>query len=106
MAKKTPNQVRSTMAQQSKIEQLMNKVPKGEGPILYDKTNYILMAVGVIMIIVGFLLMSGGTSQDPNVFDTSEIYSTRRITIAPIVILLGFIVEIIAVLKRPSVRVS
>ena len=80
----------------------MNKIPQGDEVMLYDKTNYILMVVGVVFIILGFILMSGGSNPDPNVFDPSVIYSTRRITIAPIVIVLGFIIEIFAVLKRPS----
>lgn len=71
-------------------------------PILFDKQNYLLMGVGLLVLIIGFFLMSGGKSADPNVFDESQIYSFRRITLAPIVILLGFAIEAYAILKKPS----
>jgi hypothetical protein len=83
-------------------EKLANLLPKGDGPILYDKNNYILMGIGVVFIIIGFALMAGGKNPDPNVFDAEEIYSFRRITLAPILIILGFIVELFAVLKKPA----
>ena len=60
------------------------------------------MLIGVAVMIVGFLLMAGGKSQDPNVFNTKEVYSTVRITIAPIIILAGFIIEIIAIFRQPK----
>lgn len=68
-------------------------------PFLFSKTNYLLMAVGVILIIVGFLLMAGGGSTDPNTFN-EEVYSFRRITLAPILIIAGFIIEFIAIFKQ------
>lgn len=60
------------------------------------------MLIGVAVLIVGFLLMAGGGSEDPNVFDPSEVYSTRRITIAPIVILLGLMIQIYAIFRQPK----
>jgi hypothetical protein len=75
----------------------------GGKTILFTKDNYLLMAVGAVIIILGMFLMGGGKNQDPNVFDTKEVYSTTRITIAPIVILLGFVVEIYAIFKKPAV---
>ncbi|MBX7227199.1 MAG: DUF3098 domain-containing protein [Chitinophagales bacterium] len=72
--------------------------------ILYDKTNYIIMGVGVAFIILGFVLMAGGGSADPNVFNEKEIYSTQRITVAPILVILGFIIEIVAILKKPAAK--
>ena len=59
------------------------------------------MLVGAALIIVGMLLMSGGKSADPNVFNPNEVYGFRRITLAPIVIILGFIVEVYAIFKKP-----
>lgn len=91
-------------SQTSGIESLVNKIPKGDSALLFDKINYILMAVGLVLIAVGFMLMAGGADVDPNVFDPNEVYSSRRITVAPIVVLLGFIVEIVAVLKKPSLQ--
>ncbi|HNE50137.1 MAG TPA: DUF3098 domain-containing protein [Chitinophagales bacterium] len=69
--------------------------------LLFDKTNYILLAVGGIFIILGFILMSGGNT-DPKVFNAAEIYSFRRITLAPITVLIGFAIVAIAILKKPS----
>jgi len=65
------------------------------------KENYILIAVGFLIIILGFLLMSGGGSDDPNVFNEKELFSFRRITLAPMVVLFGFIFEIWAIMKKP-----
>lgn len=73
--------------------------PKSE---LFSKENYILMLAGLVLLAIGFMLMSGGKSTDPKVFNTNEIYSNTRITVAPALIVLGFIVEIIAIMKRPS----
>ena len=67
---------------------------------LFNKENYMWMLGGVVLIILGFLLMSGGKSSDPKVFDPKVIYSTTRITIAPIVILLGLICEIVGIMKK------
>lgn len=66
------------------------------------KENYKLMIVGFIIIIVGFLLMIGGKSEDPSTFDENAIFSFRRITLAPLVVLAGFIFEIWAIMKRPK----
>ncbi|MCS6935635.1 MAG: DUF3098 domain-containing protein [Chitinophagales bacterium] len=73
-------------------------------PFVFDRTNYIMMIAGVMVILIGFLLMSGGATQDPNVFPKEEIYSFRRITLAPIVVMLGFAIEIFAILKRPNIE--
>src|SRR4051812_16813666 len=67
--------------------------------LLFDKTNYIIMAVGAVLIILGFILMSGGNN-DPKVFNEAEIYSFRRITLAPITVIAGFIVIVVAILKK------
>jgi hypothetical protein len=65
------------------------------------KQNYKLLLIGFVIIVVGFLLMIGGGSKDPNVF-SNEIFSFRRITLAPIVVLFGFVFEIYAIMKKPS----
>jgi hypothetical protein len=77
-------------------------VKKPAAAPLFDKENFTWMLIGVALLVVGFLLMAGGGSDDPNVFDASEVYSTRRITIAPIVILLGLAVEIYAIFRQPK----
>jgi hypothetical protein len=67
----------------------------------FGKINYILMLGGIALIILGFVLMIGGGSTDPKVFNES-IFDTQRMTVAPILILLGFAVEIYAILKKPG----
>jgi hypothetical protein len=64
------------------------------------KENYLYLAIGFAIIILGFLLMLGGGSKDPNVF-SEEIFSWRRITLAPIVVLFGFVFEIWAIMRKP-----
>ncbi len=68
------------------------------------RENYKLLAIGFGIIVIGFLLMLGGKSEDPNVF-SEEIFSFRRITLAPIVVLAGFIFEIWAIMKKPGKKV-
>ncbi len=70
------------------------------GKIVLGKENYYLILIGLVVIIIGFILMSGGKWDDPNVFPGDELYSTRRITIAPIVVIIGFAIEIYAVFHR------
>lgn len=65
------------------------------------RENYILLAIGFAIIVTGFLLMLGGRTNDPNVFD-EKIFSFRRITLAPIVVLAGFAFEIWAIMKKPK----
>ncbi|MBL7683292.1 MAG: DUF3098 domain-containing protein [Flavipsychrobacter sp.] len=76
--------------------------PKGNQTFLFDKSNYMWMIGGVVVILIGFLLMSGGKSEDPNKFNYEEVYSTTRITIAPLLILIGFAIEIYAIMKKPA----
>lgn len=66
------------------------------------KENYILLITGFAIIVIGFLLMIGGRSDDPNVFNEDEIFSFRRITLAPMVVLFGFLFEIYAIMKKPK----
>ena len=66
-----------------------------------DKINYTMIAIGFGIILLGFLLMIGGKSNDPNVFNPA-IFSFRRITVAPVVILFGFAFEIWAIMKKNS----
>lgn len=70
--------------------------------VLFAKENYILMIAGLVVLAIGFFLMAGGKSEDPKVFDPNEVYSTTRITVAPILIILGFVIEIVAIMKKPK----
>lgn len=70
--------------------------------VLFEKTNLKWMLIGVVVMALGFILMAGGKSSDPNVFDKTQVYSTTRITIAPIIILAGLVIEIIAIFRQPK----
>ena len=69
---------------------------------LFEKHNLTLMLAGAVVIAIGMFLMSGGKSNDPNIFNEKEVYSTTRITIAPILIVLGLVIEIIAIFRKPK----
>lgn len=69
-------------------------------PSIFSKDNYIWMAIGAVVITIGMFLMAGGSSSDPNVFNKDEVYSTTRITIAPILILAGLVIEVYAIFKK------
>ncbi len=64
--------------------------------------NYKYILIGVITTVVGFFLMSGGGSEDPSIFLEEELFSFRRITLAPFVIMIGFTIVLFAILKRPK----
>jgi hypothetical protein len=74
--------------------------PRGNQTFLFDKQNYLWFGAGLACILIGFALLSGGKSPDPHQFNYKEIYSFRRITLAPIVILIGFAIEAYAIMKK------
>jgi hypothetical protein len=80
----------------------MSKKNTGKENFALGKENYILLIIGFAIIVLGFILMIGGKSQDPNVFNEKEIFSFRRITLAPLIVLAGFIFEIWAIMKKPK----
>lgn len=90
------------MAKKSNIMKKNNKKPlhKQDLNFVFEKKNYIVMGIGLAVIALGFILMSGGGSDDPNVFNP-EIYNWRRIRLAPAVVLLGFAIEVYAILLNP-----
>lgn len=73
-----------------------NKVPDD----LFGKKNYTWIIAGLAVIGLGLILMAGGKSDDPNVFNPKEVYSTTRITIAPVLILIGLAMEIYAIFRK------
>ena len=84
---------------------LKSEIPSKQVPVqqvLFNKGNYILMLAGLALLAIGFILMAGGKSTDPKVFDPKVVYSTTRITVAPILIILGFIIEVVAIMKKPK----
>src|SRR6478736_6294740 len=78
------------------------KKTAGPAPELFAKENYKWMIIGGVIIILGMILMSGGKNQDPNTFDPKVVYSTTRVTIAPILIIAGLLVEIYAIFRKPK----
>jgi small-conductance mechanosensitive channel len=80
-----------------------SKAPRTTGMgTLFEKTNLQWMLIGVVVMAVGFILMAGGKSPDPNVFDKTKVYSSTRVTIAPIIILAGLVIEIVAIFRQPK----
>ncbi len=72
----------------------------GNANPLFGKENYRWMLIGLAVLALGFFLMAGGKSSDPKIFNADEVYSTTRITIAPMLIIAGFIIEIFAIMKK------
>jgi hypothetical protein len=80
-------------------------VPRGNQTFLFDKRNYMWFGIGLACILLGFVLLSGGKSPDPHKFNYDDVYSFRRITLAPIVMMIGFAIEVYAImLKRRDVE--
>ena len=80
----------------------MKKENVKENEFALPKENYKLLIIGFVIIVVGFLLMIGGGSKDPNVFNGKEMFNAQRIIIAPIVVIFGFVFEIWAIMKKPK----
>lgn len=69
---------------------------------LFGKENYIWIIGGIVVMLIGLAMMMGGDSKDPNVFSNNEVYSFRRITVAPILILAGLGIEVFAIFRKPK----
>ena len=69
---------------------------------IFEKDNYMWMLGGIVVMAIGLVLMVGGKSDDPNQFHPDQVYSTTRITIAPILILAGLVLEIFAIFRKPK----
>lgn len=74
---------------------------KPEKSFLFEKQNYLILLIGVVVIALGFLLMTGGNSTDPNIFN-EDVFSFRRIRLAPTVIFIGFGICIYSIFKTPK----
>lgn len=73
------------------------KNKKTNKTFVFEKKNYLIMIIGLLFIATGFILMSGGASDDPNVFN-HEIYNFQRIRLAPTLVLIGFAIQVYAIL--------
>ena len=87
------------MKKEGKIKN--DKAIKPEKEFIFQKKNYTVMFIGLALIVLGFILMSGGGSDDPEVFNP-EIFSFRRIRLAPTMVLIGFAIEVYAILLDPN----
>ena len=96
MAVKQPQQ----KEKQPATKAATSKVTDVPQEMIFDKSNYMIMLAGVVVILIGFALMYVPKNTDPNVFPADKIYSFRAITLAPIVVIAGFAIEIFAILKR------
>lgn len=73
--------------------------PQEKASFAFGKENYLLMIAGVVLTAVGMLLMTGGASDDPNKM-SEEIFDFRRLTVAPIVIVAGYVVVLFSIIKK------
>lgn len=97
------------MAQKGKQKDLKKPSPViekqqtgvGATGFVFGKQNYRLLFIGLAFIFVGFILMIGGGSDDPEVF-SEEIFNFRRLTLAPVLVLAGYVIEIFAIMKKPG----
>jgi len=78
-----------------------NQEKQSKPEFVFGKKNYLFMLIGIGIIALGFILMIGGGSNDPNVFNPA-IYNFRRIRLAPALVLIGFGVEVYAILRKPE----
>ncbi|NEV94610.1 DUF3098 domain-containing protein [Psychroflexus sp. YR1-1] len=82
-------------------ESKRKKEAKANEKFIFEKKNYKFMVIGLAVIALGFILMAGGGSDDPNVYNP-EIFSWRRIRLAPTLVLIGFGIEVYAILLKPK----
>jgi len=71
-------------------------------PSIFSKENYKWMLAGLVVMAIGMFLLAGGKSTDPNVFNKNSVYSATRITIAPLLIMAGLVIEIFAIFRKPK----
>jgi len=81
----------------------MKNSKKNNKEFVFKKSNYRIMIIGIVFIAVGFILMVGGGSDDPNVF-SNEIYNFRRIRLAPTLVLIGFGIQVYAILYKNKTK--
>jgi hypothetical protein len=87
------------MGGESKRKEVIKERKQEE--FIFEKKNYLFMIIGLVVIALGFILMSGGGSDDPKVFNP-DIFSPRRIRLAPIIVIIGFAIEVYAILLNPK----
>jgi hypothetical protein len=91
----------ATTKQPTKAPAATQSAPSRNTMFLFDRMNYYIIGGGILLLIVGYLLMSGG-AQPKDQFNPEEVYSFRRITLAPIIVVLGYVVIGYGIMKRPK----
>ncbi len=96
----------SSSAKKARLKPTVSKSRQGSKtvakmPLIFGWANYRIMILGILIITLGMLMMMGGSMPSPDVWDESLIYSFRRITLAPFLIVVGFCVEVYAIFKKP-----
>jgi hypothetical protein len=72
----------------------------GSNELIFGRQNFILMGIGLALVLAGLAIMSGGAMPDPNKWEPERIYSPMRITLAPIMMVAGFVVVALGIFKR------
>jgi hypothetical protein len=101
MEKKVKKPVQAKPATPAAKPQAAPAVPVKTGEFAFGKENYRLLFIGLAFIVLGFILMIGGGSKDPKVFNPA-IFNFQHITLAPILLLTGYVIEIFAIMKKPK----
>ena len=101
MEKKVKKPVQAKPAAQASKPQATPAVPVKTGEFAFGKENYRLLFIGLAFIALGFILMIGGGSKDPKVFNPA-IFNFQHITLAPILLVTGYVIEIFAIMKKPK----
>lgn len=83
----------------SKSKKITSENPSKENGFLFEPINYYIMIGGLVLIALGFILMSGGGSDDPNFFNP-KIYNFQRIRLAPTLVILGLVAQVVAILYK------
>ena len=87
------------MANEKKKTSVVEQKKENEYEFVFGLANYIIMGVGLVLLFVGYILLCGGGSDDPNVFNPA-MFDNQRLVVAPILICLGFVVEIVAIMYK------
>lgn len=95
------NKKKNTVSKPVTAETKVSKNEESALDFAFGPMNYILLAVGIVLLGLGYILLSGGSSDDPNVFN-AEMFNSRRMVVAPLMIVAGLVVEICAIMFRPK----
>lgn len=89
-----------------KTKSTTTKIEKSDIKLLFTKENYYIMAIGLVFIALGYILMIGGGSENPNEFNEA-IFNTQRLTVSPILLVIGYILQIFAIFyKKPQKEIK